>query len=153
MDEAHLPWVHAGMLGNRHNVPPIPAREIIEEKNGFYYETRSEVSDRLKPGKVTTNVLTYRIVLPFTIYHENIYPDGNRVIDLFFSSPVSERECIRYTVVGRNFALDQSPDKLVEFTLKIWEQDRVIIESQRPEEIPTDLKSELHIRGADAPSI
>jgi len=33
------------------------------------------------------------------------------------------------------------------------EQDRVIVESQRPEEIPTDLRDELHLKVPDASGI
>jgi vanillate O-demethylase monooxygenase subunit len=152
MDEAHLPWVHAGTLGNRGNVPLIPAREVQEREGAFYFECNSEVRSRLT-NKVTENRLTYDIVLPFTLYHENIYPEGDRVIDLLFVCPVSDRESVRYMVVARNFALDQSPDKLIKFTLGVWEEDRLIIESQRPEELPVDWNAELHVRGPDGPSM
>jgi vanillate O-demethylase monooxygenase subunit len=33
------------------------------------------------------------------------------------------------------------------------EQDRVVVESQRPEELPIDLSEELHIKGVDQASI
>ena len=33
------------------------------------------------------------------------------------------------------------------------EQDRVIVENQRPEELPLDLTEELHIKGPDAPAL
>ena len=58
----------------------------------------------------------------------NQVPEGERVIDLFFVSPTSERESVRYMIVARNFALDQPPDKLIKFTEGIWEEDRVLIE-------------------------
>lgn len=153
MDEAHLPWAHPGMLGNRDNAPPVPAREVIESDGEFFFECQSEVRNRLDPTKFTVNRLPYRVVVPYTVYHENVYPNGDRVIDLFFTSPVGDRACIRYMLVGRNFGLDQPPDKLIAFTLKIWEQDRVLIESQRPPAMPLDLHDELHVRGPDAPSI
>ena len=35
----------------------------------------------------------------------------------------------------------------------ILEQDRPVVESQRPAELPLDLSAELHIRGADAVSV
>ena len=35
----------------------------------------------------------------------------------------------------------------------ILEQDRVVVESQRPEELPIDLSLELHIKGVDRVSI
>jgi vanillate O-demethylase monooxygenase subunit len=153
MDEAHLPWVHPGALGNRDAVPIIPRREVKERNSAFYFECNSEVRSRTDAGKVTLNRLTYDIVLPFSVYHENIYPNGDRVIDLFFVSPDSERESTRYMVVGRNFALDEPPDKLIRFTNEIWEQDRALVESQRPEELPVDWKAELHIGGPDGPSM
>jgi phenylpropionate dioxygenase-like ring-hydroxylating dioxygenase large terminal subunit len=155
MDDAHLPWVHDGSLGNRENVPTIPRRKVIEEANGFFFETHSEVASRLEPGKIkmATHTIGYRIVLPFTIDCRATAPNGDIVIDLFFSSPVSERQCVRYMVVGRNFALDESSDNFVEFTLNVWEQDRVIIEKLRPEAIPAGLKGEIHMRDADAPSV
>jgi phenylpropionate dioxygenase-like ring-hydroxylating dioxygenase large terminal subunit len=153
MDEAHLPWVHPGALGNRGAVPIIPQREVKERDGGFFFECDSEVRSRTDPDKVTLNRLTYDIVLPFSLYHENIYPNGDRVIDLFFVSPTAKRESTRYMVVGRNFALDEPPDKLIKFTHQIWEQDRVLVESQRPEELPVDWKAELHVRGPDGPSV
>lgn len=153
MDEAHLPWAHPAMLGNRETAPPIPAREVEEGGGEFYFECQSEVRNRLDPTKFTLNRLPYRVVLPFTVHHENIYPNGDRVIDLFFTTPITDVTCVRYMLVGRNFGLDQPADKLIEFTLKIWEQDRVIIESQRPAVLPLDLREELHLRGADAPSV
>jgi phenylpropionate dioxygenase-like ring-hydroxylating dioxygenase large terminal subunit len=152
MDEAHLPWAHPGTLGNRDNVPAIPTRPVKEREGAFYFECNSEVRSRTT-NQMTTNRLTYDIVLPFTIYHENIYPGGERVIDLFFVTPITERESVRYMVVARNFALDQTPEKLIKFTNSIWEEDRVLIESQRPEELPVDWNAELHVRGPDGPSM
>jgi phenylpropionate dioxygenase-like ring-hydroxylating dioxygenase large terminal subunit len=153
MDEAHLPWAHPGTLGNRNEVPEIPARDVAERPGAFYYETTSEVRSRIDPTKMTQNRLTYDVVLPFTIYHENIYPGDQRVIDLFLVTPVSERESVRWMLVARNFGLDQPAEKFITFTLGIWEEDRVLVESQRPELVPVDWDAELHVRGPDTPSI
>ena len=153
IDEAHLPWVHPGALGDRNNVPPIPSRDVQEKEGEFYFEYESECASRIDPSKMTKNLLTYDVVLPFSLYHENITPEGERVIDLFFVTPLSETESVRYMVVARNFALDLPPDKFIRFTLSVWEQDRVLVESQRPAEAPLDLHEELHLRGPDGPSI
>jgi vanillate O-demethylase monooxygenase subunit len=153
MDEAHLPWAHPGDLGNRHNVPVVPNRQVIERDGGFYFECASEVRSRTGSNEVTMNRLTYDITLPFTLYHENIYPGNLRVIDLLIVSPISEGVSDRYMIVGRNFALEESADKLIAFTHGIWEQDRVLVESQRPERLPIDWNAELHVRGPDGPSM
>jgi phenylpropionate dioxygenase-like ring-hydroxylating dioxygenase large terminal subunit len=153
IDEAHLPWVHPGMLGSATNPPVIPSRSVQVKDGEFYFEYTSECRERLDPGRMTLNRLTYHVVLPFTLYHENISPNGERIIDLFMTTPVSERETIRYMVVARNFALDQPADKFIAFTSSVWEQDRIVVETQRPEELPVDLSEELHLRGPDDPSV
>jgi len=55
-----------------------------------------------------------------------------------------------YTFSSRNFALDQPDDAFREIIKTIFAQDRVIVESQRPEELPVDLTEELHLKGPDA---
>ena len=152
-DEAHLPWAHPGLLGDRSDVPVIPVRDVKFNGSGFYFEYHSMAQDRIDPSKKSVNLLTYDIVLPFTLYHEHVNPVGDRVIDLFFCTPVSRDRSVRFMVVGRNFALDQPPDRFIAFTNKVWEQDRVLVESQRPEQVPIDLKEELHVRGPDGPAI
>ncbi|MDA1325680.1 MAG: aromatic ring-hydroxylating dioxygenase subunit alpha [Proteobacteria bacterium] len=153
IDEAHLPWVHPGILGNVENVPLIPSREVKESDNGFYFEYHSECADRVNKSKMTSNLLTYDVVLPYSLYHENVTPSGERVLDLFYCTPVSENESIRFMLVARNFALDEPSETFAKFTLSVWEQDRIIVESQRPTEVPIDLGAEVHIHGPDGPSV
>tara|TARA_B100000809_G_scaffold241878_1_gene265472 strand:- start:85 stop:1050 length:966 start_codon:yes stop_codon:yes gene_type:complete len=153
IDEAHLPWVHPGMLGNAENVPLIPSRDVQERDRGFYFDYQSECRDRVDPSKMTLNLLTYDVVLPYSLYHENVTPSGERVIDLFYCTPVSEKESIRFMLVARNFKLDVPSETFANFTLSVWEQDRAIVESQRPEEVPYDLGAEIHMHGPDGPSL
>jgi phenylpropionate dioxygenase-like ring-hydroxylating dioxygenase large terminal subunit len=152
-DEAHLPWAHPGALGDRNNPPVIPSRDVKVTSNSFYFEYNSECQSRLDPSKITTNLLTYDIVLPFTLYHEHVNPERERVIDLFFCTPITKNKSMRFMVVARNFALDQPPDRFIAFTTNVWEQDRVLVESQRPEQLPIDWNAELHVRGPDGPSV
>ena len=56
-------------------------------------------------------------------------------------------------VAAAKIGLDQPAEKMIQFTLNTWEQDRPIIESQWPAETPTDFKDELHLRDPDGPSI
>jgi hypothetical protein len=53
----------------------------------------------------------------------------------------------------RNYALDKPDSEFDYFSDRVMEQDRRIIESQRPEEIPVDLREELHLKVPDAPTI
>jgi hypothetical protein len=58
-----------------------------------------------------------------------------------------------YLFIVRNYRLDDDDRPFKDFSDTIMEQDRVIVESQRPEEIPTDLRDELHLKVPDASGI
>jgi vanillate O-demethylase monooxygenase subunit len=49
-------------------------------------------------------------------------------------------------VIGRNYDLEQSPKVLQDFEDTIFEQDRRVVESQRPEQVPFDLAAEMHLK-------
>ncbi len=59
--------------------------------------------------------------------------------------------------MARNYDFDEDEDedeeKYIQFQLEIAEQDRVVTESQKPEELPVDLSAELHIPGVDKVSL
>jgi vanillate O-demethylase oxygenase-like protein len=49
-------------------------------------------------------------------------------------------------IIGRNYNLDQ-PDRVIqEFEDTIFGQDQVVVESQRPDQVPFDLAAELHLK-------
>ena len=49
-------------------------------------------------------------------------------------------------VMAMNYGHDIPGEELIAFQDKVTEQDRVIVESQRPELLPLDLQAELHLR-------
>jgi phenylpropionate dioxygenase-like ring-hydroxylating dioxygenase large terminal subunit len=80
--------------------------------------------------------------------------DGTTVLAQF-NSPIDETRTAVFAAIGRNHALDMD-DR--EFAGGDWfdivlEQDRRVVESQRPERIPTDLREELHLKVSDASGI
>jgi vanillate O-demethylase monooxygenase subunit len=67
---------------------------------------------------------------------------------------LSAKETRNFTWNARNYDLDPAKDQgFVDFQQLILEQDRVVVESQRTEELPIDLSEELHIKGVDRVSI
>lgn len=73
---------------------------------------------------------------------------------LFFTAqPIEEKACMVWMLRARNFDLDQPDSGFVEFDTAVAEQDREVVESQRPEMLPVDLTEELHIKGPDAASV
>ena len=54
--------------------------------------------------------------------------------------------------LARNFDKDGPLEAVYEFNLKIFNEDRVIVKSQKPEDLPLDIPMEAHI-AADRTSI
>jgi phenylpropionate dioxygenase-like ring-hydroxylating dioxygenase large terminal subunit len=148
MDVAHLPWVHPGFLGSR-ATPLVPPIDVKCGEGELYFEIETEGRNRVDRSRATLDRTTYRVILPFTIYNERITPAGERLVLFFLATPVSDKEVDRYMFIARNYALDEPDEAFRQFSMKIAEQDRVIVESQRPEELPLDLSEEFHLRGPD----
>jgi Vanillate O-demethylase oxygenase C-terminal domain len=59
-----------------------------------------------------------------------------------------------FSHICRNHTLDMDDATFAgELSDIVLEQDRMIVESQRPERIPTDLREELHLKVPDATGI
>ena len=71
----------------------------------------------------------------------------------FACTPHTAKECTRLFMIARNYEIAQGGSKVEDLGELIIEQDRKIVENQRPEELPLDLTEELHIQGPDAPAL
>jgi hypothetical protein len=79
--------------------------------------------------------------------------EGDATILSFIASPVDEKTTRLYAFMARNHSLDTEDSSFVAGFDTVNEQDRVVVESQRPEEIPTEISDELHLRFPDGPAI
>ena len=148
MDFAHFPWVHPGVLGDRAK-PIYPPVEVTAEGNLLRYVVDDEATNAIR---------SYTVSLPLTLHmhvaRRNPGADSTNVTSLFFMArPIAERETHFYFGLARNFALDQPDEVFAKRNTDVTEQDRVIVEAQRPEELPLDLSAELHLRGTDAAAV
>ncbi len=149
LDLSHFPWVHEGILGSRED--PL-SQEISSERDGEHLEFRIDTpSDALHPEPYERIHEVYR---PFTATIRRTEPNGQAEFLLFTCTPNTAKECTRFTLIERNYE-PESPEtgKVEELHELIVEQDRMIVENQRPEELPLDLAEELHVKGPDTASI
>ena len=72
---------------------------------------------------------------------------------LMACSPVGPAFCRSFWFLARNYAVDADAAPFLEFERLVQEQDRPVVETQRPEMLPYDLSAELHIRGVDKVSL
>lgn len=156
MDLAHLNFVHRGYTEVADG-PVIRSYTVISNSRGFKYA--------YEDGRLRRD---YTLEFPFIIHDtKNVVSietgggtwsdENSRLGDAtmlsFIASPVDATTTKIFAYAARNHHLE-ADDR--EFTIgfdTIMEQDRIVVESQRPEQIPADIREEVHLRIPDAASI
>lgn len=158
-DWSHIPFVHSGILGRedapRPEVNPSPVWEKETEDGyaiGYSYEQLDQSDLYGKGGSLSIkrDIIVY---LPFTAHLYKSDPNGNTSLLSLAVCPRSAKESVLYLWISRNHSFDVPDQDYRQLSLDVFEQDARIVQSQRPEEIPVDLKEELHVKVPDAFSI
>jgi len=159
IDFSHFPFVHAGVLGDP-DKPEIPDHPVTRSDHTIAFELGvEEVPNELKgdqalDGPIQRQPSTYTVSMPYSVELDQPLGEGRHFRLFMASSPVGRKETRTFSWCSRNYDVDPASDEsFVEFQRVILEQDRVVVESQRPEELPIDLSEELHIKGVDQASI
>jgi phenylpropionate dioxygenase-like ring-hydroxylating dioxygenase large terminal subunit len=150
LDVAHLGYVHAGLLGD-------PARLEVED-----YEVsegaRGPEANQIRiwqpnpdgTGRGALIAYRYWIAGPLTMGFEKVAsesaPGGQRFSVLAQVAPVDAEYSEMRMLMSMNYGHDVPADELRAFQDRVTEQDRMVVESQRPELLPLDLQAELHLR-------
>ena len=145
LDVGHFPFVHAGFLGDASHtevgdyevetaVEGIVARDI-----GVWQP------DPDGTGQSAEVKYTYRVLRPLTAYFQKSHKEQKFSI-LNCVTPVDEHESVAWMVMALNYAPDTSDEELRAYQDVVSGQDIPIVESQRPELLPLDLQTELHLR-------
>lgn len=154
MDFSHFPYVHEGLLGTE-DTAEIAPYTVEKLDNGLHYWLeQEEPSDLYGAGGSQKVRYEYTLVVPFTIHLKKIeIGTGRETIITQFTLPRTETTTELFVFIVRNHSLDEPDSTFGDFTTTIMEQDRTIVESQRPEKLPDSLREELHIKVPDAASL
>jgi vanillate O-demethylase monooxygenase subunit len=96
--------------------------------------------------------LRQRLYAPFTI-HQSRYWEDNTLILFFTVQPMGLQRSRRYLWAVRRGRFAEPIAAIQEVLDTIREQDRAIVERQRPELLPVDLSAEMHLAGVDAAAV
>ena len=152
-DLGHFPFVHPGLLGDPDRTE-VPAHTVTRDGHVLRYDVvRPEAPNSddfpvfANPTQETPERTSrYALHLPYTIVLRLGWSGTERgMIYVFASQPVGPERCVGYCLIARNYNLEQPPEVLQEFEEVIFGQDQRIVESQRPEQVPVDLRDELHL--------
>ena len=150
MDFSHFNFVHKG-LTELADGPVIKPHIVAATDYGLRYEYHD--------SRITRQ---YYLYTPFTLHDCKIEANGDTSVLTLIVTPVDPATSHVYAFIARNHegatALENKGQKQLESDVRaafepIMNQDRAIVESQRPEEIPLDLKDELHLKVPDATGI
>jgi phenylpropionate dioxygenase-like ring-hydroxylating dioxygenase large terminal subunit len=151
-DFGHLGWLHDGLLGTRDDLV-VPRHHVEQTGLELHYELTMQVpntNDRFAvtdvSGRRGLQTNTYVLTLPHTIWLQCTYHDTGAHRTLFFSArPDTATRSTGFCYQSRDFGHDEPDEPYAAFQDLLAEQDRIVIESQRPEELPVDLSAELHL--------
>jgi phenylpropionate dioxygenase-like ring-hydroxylating dioxygenase large terminal subunit len=152
-DFGHFPFVHPGLLGDPSR-PVVPEHTVRTEGHVLHYEIVRPEAANTDDFPVFGNEVVerperrsrYELHLPYTIVLRLGWGGQAGMLYFFASQPLAPDRCRGFLLIARNYNLDQPDDVLQDFEDVIFDQDKRVVESQRPEQVPFDLADELHLR-------
>lgn len=156
LDVAHFAFVHGATFADADNAE-VPPYKAVRTPDGFVADYRSSVANypvgsgkAAPPGFVWLR--HFECHLPFVASLTVHFPDEGRLVILNAASPVSARMTRLFVPIARNFDTDRPVQDVYDFNRRVFEEDRAMVEAQRPEWLPLDPMAEAHIL-ADAGSL
>ena len=144
-DVAHLGFVHAGLLGD----PEHGEIEDYEVEMGPHGPEAKQIRiwqpNPDGTGKAAPVTYHYWASGPLTAGLVKVHGEQRFAI-LAQVAPVDAEICESRLVIALNYARPVPDEDLVRFQDEVTAQDKVVVESQRPELLPLDLQAELHLR-------
>lgn len=147
-DVSHLSWVHTGTFGNRDR-PEVERYEIHEDEHGISFDAPYHlVAAKMaaNPNGTSRILYEYRMRFPFFTFLTINFSDGKHYYLWDLPSPVSARRTRVFFLMAQDYGHDADPAEIMRFQENVLNEDRPMVESQRPEELPLDLAEEFHIR-------
>jgi phenylpropionate dioxygenase-like ring-hydroxylating dioxygenase large terminal subunit len=156
-DWTHIPFVHDGVLGS-HDLPRVTPSNVVEQEDehGFaikYSYEQIDQSELYGAGGTLSIRREFVVYLPFMAHLYKITPTGEATLLSLALCPHGPRETTLYLWISRNHDFDRPDDEYRQLSRDVFAQDRRVVETQRPEQIPIDLRRELHIKVPDAFSV
>ena len=149
LDVAHFAWAHTGTFGNRAN-PVVPEYSVEKTESGLRVHYLSNVSNygpnqrHLAPPDFMWR-RTFEVFPPFSARLVIDYPHGKQLWILKAACPVSARQTRLFCPIAQNYDPGASVEAIREFNHRVFDEDRTLVENQKPEDLPLDFSSEISI--------
>lgn len=147
-DVAHFPFVHLGSFGDAGEAV-FPRYKVKETEAGLAFSVPYvEGNNRFPDGvEAARREVTYHYELTFPFSTLLIVDPAGSSFRHFFADtvcPLSAHETKIFQQLTDTTG-DPDPDYWIKDSLVINDEDKSLVENQRPEDLPLDLAAELHI--------
>jgi phenylpropionate dioxygenase-like ring-hydroxylating dioxygenase large terminal subunit len=158
VDPTHFPFVHAGVNGILDEPDPIAPYEVRESATGLSTSEIRVTQPFGDPRNIpVTAYYAYQCLRPLVAYFKKrvVISDPERAAEgnpedrfstFLTAQPVSPVESIVRIVCAMNFSPPPSDEEVRLRQDLVYAQDSAIVDTQRPERIPLELRHELHHR-------
>jgi len=158
VDPSHFPFVHAGVNGVFDQPDPIPPYEVTEGAEGLATSEIRVTQPYGDPRNIPVIAFyAYKCLRPLVAYFKKrvVIDDPARTHlgspdDRFCTFLTAQQETPTSSIVrivcAMNFSPAPSDEEVRQRQDLVYAQDSAIVDTQRPERIPVDLRIELHHR-------
>jgi phenylpropionate dioxygenase-like ring-hydroxylating dioxygenase large terminal subunit len=158
IDATHFPFVHAGLNGVEDAPDKVEDYKVFEDETGLSTSPIRVFQPYGDHRKVPVHAsYVYRCFRPLVAYFsksvtiadpERAHLGGanDRFCTFLAAQPVDEVHTIVRLCVAINFGAELTQADIERRQDTVFGQDRAIVETQRPERIPVDLRAEIHHR-------
>jgi phenylpropionate dioxygenase-like ring-hydroxylating dioxygenase large terminal subunit len=148
LDVAHLGFVHAGLLGDPQR-GEVDDYEVVQTQHRAKGPEAKEIRiwqpDPDGTGSPALVNYHYWVDGPLTAGFIKSHGD-QRFSILAQVTPIDDEFSESRLIMTLNYGHEVPDAELLAFQDRVSEQDRAVVESQRPELLPLDLQAELHLR-------
>ena len=161
IDFSHFNFVHKGFT-ELNDGPIIKQHDIAQTDTGIEYAYDDGARLReytlhfpfvLHDRKTVTEEARGKGLAGGTWSESGDSKPGDATILTFIATPIDAKKTRMFSFSARNHSLERTDEEMAAGFDEIMDQDRRVVESQRPEEIPAEIREELHLRVPDAASI
>lgn len=158
IDASHFPFVHAGLNGVRDQPDEIPPYEVTETEEGLETSAIRVTQPFGDPRNIPVVAdYKYRCFRPLVAYFKKqVFISDPELASrgsandyfsiLFAAQPIGETQSLVRMVCAMNFEQMPSDEQVRDRQALVIGQDSDIVDMQRPEKMPLDLRHELHHR-------
>lgn len=145
LDVGHLPIVHGGFLGDAAHAQIEDYAVDITEHGILAPDIPVWQPDPDGTGSAARVLYTYEVHRPLMASFLKKH-NGQHFRMAYMATPIDEQHSVAWAILAMNYAQEVPDSELLAFQDTITAQDKPVVESQRPELLPLDLREELHLR-------